>query len=76
MVALSIIILNYNTRQFTLESVKSIEENYPQEVASGEFEIIICDNASIDDSLEAFRIYKKTSKITSFHIVDNDFCTG
>lgn len=71
MVALSIIILNYNTKQFTLDSVKSIEENYPKEVASGEIEIIVCDNASTDDSLEAFRAYKKTSKISSFHIVDN-----
>jgi GT2 family glycosyltransferase len=71
MVALSIIILNYNTKQLTLDSIKSIEENYPQEVASGEFELVVTDNQSLDGSVDAFHTYKKTSKIKSFHIVEN-----
>jgi GT2 family glycosyltransferase len=71
MVALSIIILNYNTKQFTLDSIKSIEENYPQEVAEGRFEIIVADNDSSDGSVNEFRDYKKASKIKSFHIVEN-----
>jgi GT2 family glycosyltransferase len=68
---LSIIILTYNTKDLTLDSVASIEKHYPTEVSSGKFEIIIADNASTDGSQEAFRIYKKKSKIKSFHLVDN-----
>lgn len=71
LVDLSIIILNYNTKKLTLESVESIERHYPHEVASGKFEVILTDNASPDGSLEAFKNYKKSTKITSFHVVDN-----
>lgn len=68
---LSIIILNYNTKKITLESVGSIEENYPKEVASGAFQIILTDNASPDNSLQAFREYKKKTKVKFFDVVDN-----
>ncbi len=68
---LSIIILNYNTKAITLQAIESIEKNYPKEVASGAYEVIVTDNASPDDSLAAFRQYKKISKIKSFHVVDN-----
>src|SRR5690348_9166256 len=70
-VVLSIIILNYNAKLVTLESIQSIEENYPKEVQSGQFEIIVPDNASTDGSVEAFNKYKKQSKIKTFHILDN-----
>ena len=68
---LSIIILTYNTKEFTLDAVKSIEENYPSEVESGKYEVIVCDNASTDGTVEMFREFKKSTKIKSFHIVDN-----
>ena len=68
---LSIIILNYNTKQLALDSISSIAKNYPKEVESGEFEVIIVDNASPDDSISAFKEYKKTTKIKSFHVVDS-----
>ena len=70
-VHLSIIILSYNTKDITLEAIKSIETNYPKEVASGKFEVIVTDNASPDGSFNAFQEYKKHTKITSFHPVDN-----
>jgi len=70
-VELSIIILNYNTKQLTIEAIESVEKNYPKEVASGQYEVIVTDNASPDGSLEAFKHYKKTTKIKSFHVVDN-----
>src|SRR6185437_11202197 len=70
-VDLSIIILSYNTKDITLDAIKSIEENYPKEVESGAFEVIVTDNASPDNSIEAFREYKKHTKIQSFHPVDN-----
>lgn len=68
---LSIIILNYNTKEVTLDAIRSIEKNYPDEVVSGNFEVIVTDNASTDGSLETFKEYKKKSKIASFHVVDN-----
>jgi GT2 family glycosyltransferase len=68
---LSIIILTYNTKQITLDAIESVEKNYPEEVAEGRYEMIVCDNASTDGSLEAFKEYKKKSKIKVLHVVDN-----
>lgn len=70
-VDLSIIILNYNTKDITIEAIKSIEKNYPKDVASGNFEVIVTDNASPDGSLQAFKEYKKKTTIRSFYTVDN-----
>lgn len=71
MVNLSIIILNYNTKQLTIDSIESIEKNYPKEVAEGIFEIIVCDNASTDGSVEGLREFKKNSKVKTLHVVEN-----
>lgn len=68
---LSIIILNYNTKQITIEAIESIEKNYPQEIRTGNFEVIVTDNKSPDNSLQAFRDYKKKTKIKTFSVVDN-----
>lgn len=68
---LSIIILNYNTKQLTIEAIASIEKNYLEEVKSGKYEVIVTDNDSPDGSLAAFKDYKKKTKIKSFHVVDN-----
>jgi len=68
---LSIIILSYNTKDITLDAIASIEKNYPKEVSSGKFEVIVTDNASTDGSLEAFKDYKKKSMIASMHVIDN-----
>lgn len=70
-IVLSIIILNYNTKKITIEAIKSIEKNCPKEVQSGEYEVIVADNASPDNSLAAFKEYKKQTKIKSFLLVDN-----
>lgn len=76
MVDLSIIILNYNTKQLALDSIKSIEKNYPEEVASGKYEVIVADNASPDNSLSSFKDYSKKTKIKSFQVVDNKHNIG
>ena len=68
---LSIIILSYNTKQITLDAIESVEKNYLKEVADGSYEVIVCDNASTDGSLEAFKEYKKKTKIKIFHPIDN-----
>lgn len=70
-VDLSIIILNYNTKNITIEAIRSIENNYPKEVSAGEYEVIVADNASPDDSLSAFKEYKEKTKIKSFLALDN-----
>lgn len=71
MAVLSIIILNYNTKNLTVDSIASIEKNYPEEVKSGNFEVIVVDNGSVDDSVNAFTDYKKKTTIKTFQIVDN-----
>ena len=70
-VDISIIILNYNAKKLLLECIESIEKNYHAEVSSGRYEVIITDNASTDNSLEAVRKYKEKSKIKIFRIIDN-----
>ena len=70
-VDLSIIILTYNTKDITFDAVKSIEENYKDEVSSGKYEVIVADNKSTDGTLELFQQYQKRTKIRTFHIVDN-----
>src|SRR5437879_5243714 len=71
MTELSIIILNYNIKDIALEAIASVEKNYQKEVTSGTYEVIVCDNASPDGSLEAFKAYKKKTKIKTFHVIDN-----
>lgn len=68
---LSIIILTYNTKDITIDAIKSIEENYSDEVKNGDFQLIVCDNASTDGSINALGEYKKSSSIKFFQIVKN-----
>jgi len=68
---LSIIIVNYNTAQLVVETVLSIEKNYPNEVSSGLYEIIISDNNSPDNSVTALQEYKKKSKIKFLLILNH-----
>ncbi len=53
MVKLSIIILTFNTKELTLECIKSIFQEYEKELETGEFEIILVDNASTDGTVDA-----------------------
>lgn len=47
----SIVILNYNTPSLTINCIESIKENTP----FGDYEIIVVDNASKDDSVELLK---------------------
>ena len=75
-IQLSIIILTYNTKDLVLQAVKSIEENYPNEVSSGDYQIIVADNKSTDGTLDLFRDYKEKTKIKHLQLVDNNSNLG
>lgn len=51
MYLLSIVIVNWNVAELLINAIRSILDNPP----SGEFEIIVVDNASTDDSLERLK---------------------
>jgi GT2 family glycosyltransferase len=50
MVKLSIIVINYNTKDLTLSCIDSVYKQYEKELENGDFEIILIDNASFDGS--------------------------
>ena len=58
MIDVSVIVLNYKTKDLTLDCVKSVFKN-----TSGlTYEIILIDNASKDGSVEAFKDFEKSFK--------------
>lgn len=66
---LSIIILSYNTKNLTLGCVRSVISQYKQELEKKEFEIIVIDNNSSDDSAEA--INKLQLSINNLRLIRN-----
>lgn len=71
MIDVSIIIVSFGTAKHTVDAVASIEKSYPQEVASGKYEILVSDNNSPDDTASMLRAYKKTSTIKLLMILEN-----
>lgn len=53
MTKLSIIILSFNTKAYTEKCIRSVVRHYDTQLKSGEFELILVDNASKDKTLEA-----------------------
>ncbi|MEK9178474.1 MAG: glycosyltransferase family 2 protein [Patescibacteria group bacterium] len=66
MKTLSVVITNYNSKDFVLSCIESIKKHNRQQVESGDFEIIVVDNASSDGSLESL------SKLQSITLIPND----
>lgn len=64
---LSIIILNYKTKDLTLNCTKSIVEQYKKELDNSKFEVILVDNNSEDDSIKAFN----SLKIKNLQIIES-----
>ncbi len=52
MVELSIVILNYNTRDLLNDCLGSLFESYKSEILSNRYEVIVIDNGSNDESAE------------------------
>ena len=69
---LSIIIVNYNARDFVIKCVQSLLENYKKEIAENKYEVIVIDNNSIDGSGASLKknktnhIYSKRRKFRFF----------
>lgn len=69
---LSIIILNYNTKDLTIECINSLVGQYKQEFEKEQFEIILVDNASTDDSIRAISNFKfEISNKNSLKIIES-----
>ncbi len=58
MLDLSIIILNYNTKDLILECISSIRQQYKDQFDNEKFEIIVVDNNSTDESLSFLRKFR------------------
>jgi N-acetylglucosaminyl-diphospho-decaprenol L-rhamnosyltransferase len=69
MIKLSIVILSYNTKDLTLECLKSISSIYEEELEKKTFEIIVVDNNSSDDSIR--NIKKEFLNKSYITIVEN-----
>ncbi len=62
MTKLSIIILNFNTKGMVIDCVNTLLTQYLKELESGEFEIVVADNASSDDSVQVIKNAFKNQK--------------
>ena len=60
---ISIIILNYKTKELTLSLLDSLFKNYGKEIKEETAEIILADNDSNDNSITVFKKSKHFSKI-------------
>lgn len=58
---LSIILLNFNRAQLTLECIESLRKHYKKEFVENIFEIVVADNGSSDDSITILRSKKYES---------------
>ncbi len=65
---ISIIILNYKTKELTLSLLDSLFENYGKEIEENKIEIILTDNASNDNSMPAF---KKSKYFSEIKLIEN-----
>lgn len=60
---LSIIVLNYNTKELTAACIKSILKEYKEELEDKEIEIILVDNNSTDDSISYLKKFLPQVKL-------------
>lgn len=67
---LSIIVLNYKTKDLTISCINSIAEQYKKELDEDKFEIVVLDNNSNDDSFEV--ISKLTKSISNLRVYENE----
>ena len=66
---LSICILNYNTKDLTLQCLASLFEQYQKEISKKELEVIVVDNNSTDESVVLIK--NKFPKVIVFEKKEN-----
>ncbi len=71
---LSIIVLSYNTKDLTLNCLNSIIDQYKEQLKKEEFEIVVVDNNSTDDSV--LSIKKKALNNKNINLIENKENTG
>jgi hypothetical protein len=64
---LSIVVLNYNTRKVTLQTLQSIKNS---DLKGLNIEVILVDNGSSDDSITHLKAYKKTSLPFQYKLIE------
>lgn len=69
MTILSVIILSYNTKELTLNCLKSIVSNYKKKLEDREFEIILVDNGSKDGTVTSMNNLQLT--VNNLRIIEN-----
>lgn len=72
MIILSIIILSYNTKNLTLQCLQSVIRQYKDGLEKKEFEIIVVDNSSADDSAESIGSFIPTRSGSNFKLINNE----
>ncbi|OGH13695.1 MAG: hypothetical protein A2860_04590 [Candidatus Levybacteria bacterium RIFCSPHIGHO2_01_FULL_37_33] len=71
MVKLSIIILNYNTKDITLKCIESVVSQYKKDLKNAEVELLVADNGSKDGSAERIKASKFISFLTLLENEEN-----
>lgn len=69
MVLLSFIILSYNKAELVINCIESLLKQYKEELVTGEYEVLLVDNNSSDDTLK--RIKAKKFPIKLFTVIEN-----
>jgi len=73
---ISIITLNYKKKDLTIDCITSLWEQYESEFADNKMEVVIVDNDSQDDSVEAIRREIKEKKYHNMHVIPNSTNAG
>jgi hypothetical protein len=68
---LSIIIVNYNTAKYVVETVQSLIKSYPKQLRDGTYEIIVSDNNSPDTSVADLQHLKRNEHLAHITILAN-----
>src|SRR5579872_5488657 len=72
----SIVTLNYKKKELTIACIESLWEQYKQDFRQSKMEVVIVDNDSQDDSVEAIRKVIKEKNFTNMHVVANSSNAG
>ncbi len=68
---LSIIILNFNKSDLTINCLESLQKLYKKEFDESQYEIIIIDNASAEDDLKDLKEKLKSGKYNGTTLIEN-----